>query len=383
MNIALVAPLMVPIPPIRYGGIERVIETLAIGLIKQGHQVTIYCAKESKLKAPKLNLVFCAPFPTLRDLKENRRWEIHQFFTVLAQQAAFDLIHFHAEPYLTRVELEQGIEGSTDPAHRDLGQGRYKPDVTRFHLLRTEYNLLDYLKTPFLVTFHNGTNIKRYLDYYRSNKFLHNYHYSFLSQSHRKPLSFFKHRHVIYNGIPVEQFSYNAQPKSYLLFVGRILPKKGILEAIEVAKATGRQLFIAAKVGSSERPYYEKKVKSLIDGKQIVFLGEVNFKEKVKLYKNAACLLFPIQWEEPFGLVMIEAMACGTPVIGFKRGSVTEIIKHGKNGFIVRTVNEMIAAVEKLNGIDRAACRSSVVKRFTGQIMVKNYETLYSQLVRQ
>jgi glycosyltransferase involved in cell wall biosynthesis len=181
-------------------------------------------------------------------------------------------------------------------------------------------------------------------------------------------------------------YTFNPKPKNYLMFLGRTSPEKGIVPAIKIAKTARLPLVIAAKIDAVDHKYYQEKVKHLVDGKQIKYLGEVNLARKVYYLRNALALLFPIQWQEPFGLVMIEAMACGTPVIASRLGSVPEVIAHGKTGFVInpeipQLIHEGATAVEKIATISRRACREHVENNFTADIMVENYLKLYRKFV--
>lgn len=348
MKIAQVAPLLTTVPPKKYGGIERIIEELCCGLIKHGHEITLYAARGSYFDEKKITIEESSPFPTFEDLTQTRKWEINELLKILHRQDQYDLIHFHYEPLILRC-LMDGVD----------------------------INLLNYVTTPLICTFHNTTSIKENIDYYRSHQELWKYNYVFLSQAHRHPVEFFPNAKVISNGIPTEKFLFNSTPKDYLLFVGRMYKPKGIIEAIKVAKATNKKLLIAAAIAANERDFYETEVKPQIDNDQIKFVGEVDFAAKVELYKNAYCTLCPVLWEEPFGLVPIESLACGTPVIAFRRGALPEIIDDSKTGFIVDTLEEMITAVSKVSQIDREYCHQYIKENFDSKTMVNNYEDLY------
>lgn len=348
LKIAEVAPLMVEIPPERYGGIESIVSDLAQGLSDMGHKITVFGAGGSKIAGKNIQLVPCSPFPTTRDLTKNREYELSELYKVIDRQRDFDLIHFHYEPLIGRT-LENG----------------------------KETNLFSKVVVPRVHTFHNTTYIDANIEYYRSHQDMIDAKYVFISKDHQAPLSFLDNSTVIYNGIPIELFTYNDEAEDYLLFAGRITKVKGVIEAIKVAKIAGRKLIILGKVDSTDIEFYEEEVKSLIDGKQIIYLGEVTAEERNHYYGNAKCLLFPISWHEPFGLVLVEAMACGTPVIGFNMGSVSEIIENGKTGYVVSTVQEMAQKVNDIQKIERKDCREKVEKMFSTKRMVEQYEKLY------
>lgn len=353
MNIAQVVPVMGTVPPKKYGGIENIVQELSHKLAMKGHQVTIFAAKGSKATHRNIRIVNVSPFASSLDLSRNREFELNEFKTVIKRQKEFDLIHFHYEPIVS-----------------EIGNGK------KFD------NLLHSIKVPFLCTFHNTTHIDKHVRYYKTNKKLHDYPYVFLTKDHREPLLFLRKTHIVNNGIPVEKFKYNGKPKDYLLFLGRITEVKGILEAIEAATKADRKLFIVAKIDPTDKKFYETKVKHLIDGKRIIYKGEANFRQKIEFYRNAECLLMPIKWHEPFGLVIVEAMACGTPVIAFNQGSVPELIKHGKTGYIVNNTDQMVKAIKSIGEISREVCRKHVLDNFSVKKMVSGYEAVYKEILK-
>ncbi len=354
MRIAIVSPLMVPVPPKKYGGIEFVVNELACGLAERGHRVTIFCSAGSTIKKRGISRVEISPYPTSEHIEENRRWELKQILTVLSRQSEFDVIHFNYEPLIFRFNIDNII-----------------------------VNLLDFFTVPVALTFHNTTAIKANIKYYRQTLSLHRHEMIFVSESQKRPVSFFPKTNVIHNALPIKKFPFESKKENYLLFLGRITPFKGILEAIKVARKVNIPLFIVAKIDPKDQKFYEKRVKSKIDGKLIRYLGEADFEKKVKYLREARCLLFPILWEEPFGLVMIEALACGTPVVAFRKGSVSEIIQEGINGFIVDNVKEMVEAVKKVEKIKPEKCRRSVEKNFSTKRMIDQYEAVFRKIVKK
>ncbi|PIP27563.1 MAG: hypothetical protein COX30_01200, partial [Candidatus Moranbacteria bacterium CG23_combo_of_CG06-09_8_20_14_all_39_10] len=284
-------------------------------------------------------------------IEENRQWELKQILTILGRQHEFDVIHFN-----------------------------YEPAVFRFDIDGIVFNLLDFFTVPVALTFHNTTDIQANVEYYHNTLSLHRHEMIFVSENQRCPVSFFPNTKVVYNALPIENFPVESKKENYLLFLGRITPFKGILEAIEVAKKTDIPLIIVAKVDPVDQKFYETEVKDKIDGKLIRYMGEADFAEKIEYLKKARCLLFPILWEEPFGLVMTEALACGTPVVAFKRGSVPEIIQDGANGFVVSNVDEMAEAVGKTEMISAEKCRESVEGRFSVKRMVDEYEAVFEKI---
>jgi glycosyltransferase involved in cell wall biosynthesis len=352
MKIAQVVPLLAPLPPVKYGGIERIVAELSYELADRGHEVTLFGAGGSSISGQCISLIECSPFPTFKDTTQTRKWEIHQFFKIIQLQNEFDVIHFHYEPYISRFEID----------------GR-------------EVNAMDYINVPKLITFHNSTNIPLHEAYYRTNGSIQTYNYTFLSNAHAKPLDFLPKKSIVYNGINVEKFPFIETPGDYLLFVGRITPSKGIVQAIEVAVKSGKKLIIAALLDPNDKEFYDKEVAPRIDGKQIIYVGEVNFEEKVKLFSEALCTLCPLQWEEPFGLVMAESQACGTPVLAFNRGAASEVVKDKETGYIIDTVDQMVEAVNIVHSLNRNACRHHVENNFSTAAMTDTYLAEYEKII--
>jgi len=354
MKIAIVAPVMVSVPPKKYGGIELIVDELARGLADKGHEITVFCSGGSTIGQKGISRVETCPYPTSEHIEENRQWELKQILTIFGRQHEFDVIHFN-----------------------------YEPAVFRFDIDGIVVNLLDFFTVPVALTFHNTTDIQANIEYYHRTLSLHRHEMIFVSENQRRPVSFFPNTKVVYNALPIENFPVESKKENYLLFLGRITPFKGILEAIEVAKKTDIPLVIVAKVDPVDQEFYEKEVKNKIDGKLIRYVGEADFAGKIEYLKKARCLLFPILWEEPFGLVMTEALACGTPVVAFKRGSVPEIIQDGVNGFIVGNVDEMVEAIGKTETISAEKCRESVEGRFSVKRMVNEYEAVFEKIAQK
>ncbi len=352
MKIAIVAPVMVPVPPPKYGGIERVVDLLARGLAERGHSITVFCAGSSTITGNGITRIEAAPYPTNEHLDEHRSWEEKQIRAVINRQEEFDAIHFNYEPIIFRIEDKQ-----------------------------EEFNLLDRLKKPAVLTFHNTTDIPMHIEYYRSHESLYRHKIVFISENQRSRMPFFPNAQVIYNGVPIELFPFEERKENYLLFLGRIMREKGVLDAIAVAKKTKVPLVIAAKVDPVDRTFYESEVKPLIDGQIIRYVGEIDFGAKVEYLKKARYLLFPIRWEEPFGLVVVEALACGTPVVAYRRGSIPEIIEHGVNGYIVDSIDAMADAVRNASKISSQICRKSAETRFGANRMINEYENLFKTML--
>lgn len=375
MKIAQVVPLMSTIPPEKYGGIERIVTWLTNDLLDQGHEVTLFAARGSSLHHKNLTLVTCSPYPTFDHMMENRRWEIEQFKKVIVMQKLFDIIHFHYEPYILKTQKD-GVD-------INLAQDLYKPTI---------------------FTIHNNTYISERIAYYKKMPKTTNVHFVFISENQRKPLFFLPNTHIIYNGIPVDTFSYNDLPKDYLFFLGRFTPVKGVKDAILTGIRTDRKLLLAARVDEEDKQFYENEIAPNLSKELIVNLGEIDKVDKINYLKNAFAVLFPIHWEEPFGLVIIEAMACGTPVIAYDRGSVAEIVKDGETGFIVNESEESIRgnwltkttgiaglckALERLYSLTpteykkmRFQARKRVERYFQSAIMSEKYLDLYENIVK-
>jgi glycosyltransferase involved in cell wall biosynthesis len=203
-----------------------------------------------------------------------------------------------------------------------------------------------------------------------------------ISDSQRRPLPHANWLMTVYNGVPAETYAFREKPGDYFAFLGRISPEKGPDRAIEIAKRLGVPLKIGAKVDPADVNYFKQEIKPLLDHPLIEFLGEVNDSQKNELLGNARALLFPINWPEPFGLVMIESLACGTPVIAFRHGSVPEVMRDGVSGYIVETLDEAVAAAGRLDQIDRAACRRHFEENFSSQRMAEGYLAAYRKALR-
>ncbi len=341
VKIAQVAPLYEAVPPKLYGGTERIVHYLTEELVRLGHDVTLFASGDSKTKA---TLVAHVP----EALRLNKSCEdtlaphIVQLQEVIEQADEFDVIHFHT-------------------------------DYIHFPFTRK-------LPAAHLTTLHGKLTIPELQLVY--NKFPDQPVIS-ISDKQREPLPQANWIGTVYHGLPVDLHKARYGKGEYLAFLGRISPEKGLDVAIGTAKAAGIKLKIAAKIDKADKEYFEEHIKPLLDHPLIEFIGEINEKEKTAFLGNALAMLFLINWEEPFGLVMIEAMACGTPVIAFGRGSVPEIIEHGKNGFIVENENEAIEAVKLAGRLSRKKVRESFEQKFTATRMALDYIAIYQRLQKQ
>jgi glycosyltransferase involved in cell wall biosynthesis len=341
MKIAQVAPLYESVPPMLYGGTERVVHYLTEELVDLGHEVTLFASGDSRSSA---KLIANVP----QALRLNKACEdylaphIVQLMEVMERADEFDFIHFH-----------------TDFLHFPFTQN---------------------LSTPLATTLHGKLNIAELQPLY--NKFPDQPVIS-ISDNQRQPLPQANWVSTVYHGLPLSLHKEGTGEEGYLAFLGRVSPEKGLDKAINVAKAAGIKLKIAAKVDKADQDYYEEKIKPLLDDPLIEFVGEINEKQKTDFLGNALAMLFLINWNEPFGIVMIEAMACGTPIIALPCGSVPEIIENGKSGLIVPNEEAAIEAVKKVTALDRKQVRACFEERFSSRRMALNYLVVYQRLRQQ
>lgn len=347
----MVATVDYQVPPVKYGSVHSLVNDLAHYMAAKGHEVTVFAAADSAISGENITLVGTTVELVDDPVNPYRKAQLSQFLQVLAQQAEFDLIHWHYDP----IALNCFIDGR-------------------------EFNFHQFVTTRSVTTLHFAPSFGDNMQFYKAHRELWDHNFVSISQKQRAGVEFLNFIANIYHGIDLETFKFNPIPEAYLLFLGRISPEKGIVEAIEVAKKSGKKLLIAAKLYNSQQQFFDTQIKPHL-GDQIVYLGEVGLEEKVQLYQNAAATLFPISWEEPFGLVLIESLACGTPVIAFNRGSVSEILANGKTGFVVDNLDGMVAAVGKIGQLKREDCRQAAETRFSNQRMLVEYERLYSQIV--
>jgi glycosyltransferase involved in cell wall biosynthesis len=346
MRIAMLAPFEESVPPKKYGGTELVIYNLIIQLIKMGHDVTLFGTGDAEVPC-RVEAIFpqavrtIPPFDTDQKARESIKWVgIGNVLQKLANEP-FDIIHNH--------------------------------NGWRF------LSVSQCIRQPIVTTLHGPMD-----QIYQQVVFSSSPDFAFISISdnQRKAFPNLHYVQTVYNGIDVDKFPFSEKAGNYLCLLGRFSPEKGVKEAIAIARKAGMTLKIAAKIDLVDQPYYES-MKSEIDGTEIQFMGEIGFDQKTDLLKNAYALLAPIQWEEPFGLNVVEAMACGTPVIGTKRGSFPELITHGKTGFLGTTAEELASFVSQISTISRADCRKTVEERFTGKIMAEGYAGVYLSVIEK
>lgn len=342
MRIAMAAPMMESIPPPLYGGTERVVSTLTEELVQRGHDVTLFASGDSRTNA---SLVACAPRglrldPTVRDTMACSRMELSE---VYRRAGDFDLIHNHVD-YAAFPFARLSRTPTVTTAHGRLDLAHIHPEYTRF----PEQQLIS------------------------------------ISDSQRAPLPGANWVRTVYNGIDLKHFHFQATRGDYLVFLGRISPVKRPDRAIEIAREVGMRLIIAAKVDPLDQAYYDNTIAPLIrDCPLVEYVGEVNEAEKDALLGGAYAYLFPIDWPEPFGLTMVEAMATGTPVVAYRAGSVPEVIVDGVTGYICDSFRAMVDAVPRVSSLDRGACRQHVARRFSAEAMAEGYEQAYAAVLEE
>lgn len=339
MRIAQVSPLFESVPPKLYGGTERIVSYLTEELVRQGHEVTLFGTADSCTNAKLISPWHCS----LRSQKNCQDQLAHHFKMlemVVREKDEFDIIHYHIDYW-----------------HFPLSRRIDKPNVTTLHgrLDLTEIGSLyeEYSDMPVIS----------------------------ISESQRIPVMNNNWVGTVYHGIPEETYHFNPGKGKYLAFIGRISPEKRPDRAIEIAKRTGIPLKIAAKVDRKDRDYYDEHIKHLLNHPLIEYIGEIGEAEKSEFLGNAMTLLFPIDWPEPFGLVMIEAMACGTPVIAWRNGSVPEIVNDGISGFIVDSLEEAVIAVQNVESLSRNQIRNVFKERFSVKRMMADYLNCYEQVI--
>ena len=337
MRIAQLAPLVESVPPQRYGGTERVVSVLTEELVRRGHAVTLFASGDSRTSAA---LVPVVPVG-LREagVRDPRPADLLALGLAYERAGEFDVLHSH-------------LDYSTLPFARRCA-------------------------TPTVVTVHGRLDL---LDVHPVFEAFREAHLVAISQNQRRLLPHWHWAGTVYNGIELRHFTAHTRAGEYLAFLGRIAPEKGIEDAVAVAKRAGVPLKIAAKIDPVDEAYYQEQVRPLLAHPLVEFVGEVTEREKDAFLGRARALIFPIRWPEPFGLVMAEAMATGTPVIAGRFGSVPEIVEDGVTGFICDSLDEMVLAVHRLGELDRAACRAHAEHSFSASRMADGYERIYAAL---
>ena len=344
LRIAQVAPLWTPIPPQTYGGIELLMKLLIDELVARGHEVTLFASGDCST-AGRLHEVVEV---NLGDLLGSGRGYCFEYYAnstmaeVIAAQGEFDIVHFHLSsawlPLAAAMKTPGLFTLHTSPHHDDEWVMRRWPQVAVNGISRC--------------------------------------------QMHAAALRLGREFPIVYNGCDFDAYELNVEPGQYLAFLGRLSPEKNPLDAIRIAEACDMPIVLAGQPqNANETRYFEEKIKPLIDGERVRWIGAVNHPQKNLLLRHASALLFPIQWEEPFGLVMIEAMACGTPVVAHRRGSVEEVVDPGVTGYHAGVIDGMAELVPQALALDRRTVRSHAESRFGFRAMVDAYEAQYRALV--
>ena len=338
MRIAQVAPLFERVPPLTYGGTERVVAYLTDALVELGHEVTLFASGDSCTRA---RLVAASERSLRLDktCRDTMAPQIRELELVSRMAHRFDVIHFH-----------------TGYLHLPLTRHLPAPSVTTMHG-RLDFNELapmmgDFADSPFVS----------------------------ISDHQRRPYPNQNWRATVYHGLPPRLLPFRSTPDDYVAFVGRISPEKRVDRAIEIARRAGLELRVAAKIDAVDRDYFDREIGPLMSQRHVRYLGEIGEEEKAALLGGARALLFPIDWPEPFGMVVIEALSCGTPVLAWPEGSVPELLEHGVNGWIVDSIDAAVDSLRQADAIDRRACRASFEQRFTADRMARDYVAVYKRL---
>ncbi len=342
MRIAQVAPLHEAVPPKLYGGTERVVSYLTEELVRLGYDVTLFASGDSETSARLVPIT-----PQALRLDKSTADPIAPHFvllkTVKQMQNQFDIIHFH-----------------TDYLHFPLAESG--------------------LRTPHVTTIHNRMDLPELRNVYRA---FPDIPLISISQSQRNSLPDCNWVGTVHHGLPRDLYATSESRGGDLVFLGRISPEKRLDRAIKIADLAGKRLVVAAKVDQHDRTYFESEIKPLLDQPHVKYLGEIGDREKHELICSALAMLFPIDWPEPFGIVMIESMACGVPVIAWRNGSVPEVINLGRSGFVVESIDEAVAAVHACEQLTSQQVREEFENRFTSDIMANNYLKIYeAQLLK-
>lgn len=341
LKIAHVAPLFASIPPVKYGGTERVLSWLIDEQVRMGLDVTLFASGDSKTKA---RLVPVIPRAIWHE-DEIRIFDAYHTIEL-------DMVDRRAEEF----------------------------DVIHCHFNFIHYQSLRRIKTPMVTTLHWRVDIREYQDLY---KYFNDAPLIAISNSQKSYIPNANVIDVIYHGLPVERYEFGKKGNGYVAFIGRFSPEKGAHVALEVARRAGIPIKIGARMPVTERDreYYKEKIAPLMDSADVEFLGELDDHKKIELLKNADATLVPTNWPEPFGLVTIESLCCGTPVIVFPAGGTGEIVKDGEVGFAVGSADEMLKAIKKIGQIDRSRCRRYIEENFSAAIMAAKYERAYNKLL--
>ena len=347
MRIAQVAPMYEAVPPNRYGGTERVVSYLTEELVRRGHVVTLFASGDSRTSAR------LAP-TTERGLRERFSLQEMQELAIPLHLAMLGQVFQRADEF----------------------------DIIHCHNDYWVFPFESLVQTPVVTTLHGRLDLPYLPPIYRH---FPRVNVVSISNQQRAPLAPVRPRWVgtVHNAVPVAEFPFSDRPGDYFLFLGRIAAEKRPDWAVEIARRTGIKLKVAAKVDPYDREYYQHEIRQLFDDPIVEFLGEVDEEQKRALLVEAFALLFPIDWPEPFGMVMIEALACGTPVLAMNRGSAPELLRHGVSGLIGDSVDELVALAPSIANLDRHACRREAERRFSSGIMADAYEQIYQRVIAE
>jgi glycosyltransferase involved in cell wall biosynthesis len=339
MKIAQIAPIFERVPPKTYGGTERVVSYLTEELVRQGHEVTLFASGDSLTRAQLVSV----SDKSIRFDPQRQEWLTYYVMMldqVSQMAAAFDIVHFHTD------FLHFPVAKMLDTAHVTTLHGRM--DLPELRPLYQHFNDIPLVS---------------------------------ISNNQRSPLPDANWCDTVYHGLPPDLYPFQPDPGDYFVFIGRISREKRIDRAIDIAVQCDRPLYIAAKIDKLDEAYFDECIKPLLDHPLIEYIGEIGEPEKLALLGCACALLFPIDWPEPFGLVLIEAFACGTPVIAYQHGSVAEIMEDGVTGFIVTNQEDAVRAGKNIESIDRKRCRQVFERRFTVARMAQDYLRVYQRLM--
>jgi glycosyltransferase involved in cell wall biosynthesis len=342
MRVGIVAPIIESVPPARYGGTERVVSVLTEGLVRRGHDVTLFASGDSRTSA---RLVSSCDrslrlHPEIRDSVAATVVHVGEAFR---QSGEFDVIHNHAD-YVAWPFARMASTPVVTTTHGRIDL----PEIRHLYSLYPEQRLIS------------------------------------ISYAQREPLPHLNWIGNVYNAIDLDTYHFRPELGDYLVFLGRISHEKRPDRAIEIARDVGMRLIIAAKIDDRDRGYWEHAIEPMVRSSSLIeYIGEVNEQEKDALLGGAYAYLFPIDWPEPFGLTMAESMATGTPVITYRAGSTPEVVVDGVTGFVCTSMHDMIEAVDRIPALDRRACRAHVERHFSPEAMVGGYEALYASMVAE
>lgn len=340
LRIAQVAPLHESVPPQLYGGTERIVCYLTEELVARGHDVTLFASGDSQTSARLI--AGCPRALRLANCSDSLALHLAMIEQVARRAREFDIVHFHVDYLHFPVSRRERYRHVTT-LHGRLDLPEIRPMFTRFADLAVVS----------------------------------------ISDAQRAPLPYLAWQATVYHGFPRDLYRFEPRPGDYLAFLGRISPEKRLDRAIEIARRTGYRLRVAAKIDRADHDYYSRHIAPLLRQPHVEFLGEIGERDKQELLGGALALLFPIDWPEPFGMVMAEALACGTPVVAYRGGSVAEVIDHGVTGFVCADLAQAISAVGRIHELSRATCRRVFERRFTAERMASDYTAIYHRLAME